>query len=98
MAVGDIVLNANVATVEVDATPHKITLDGAACSIVNVGDYPVYISQNSSGNLHRDGLQHNGEIELLPNDSIPLPADAKFIRHQCPDGVTSKLWYVPAAG
>ena len=97
MAAGDIALNAMIATVECDEVARKITLDGAACSLVNIGVSPVYITKEVTA-LHRDGLQHDGEIELLPDDSIPLPADAAFVRHQCAAGLSTKLWYIPSAG
>jgi hypothetical protein len=100
MAAADITLGKKIATVECDDNVHKITIRGAGASLVNVGASPVFISMvaEEGGDLSRDGLQHDGEIELAANDSIPLPADASFVRHQCAVGRTSKLWYVPRAG
>lgn len=98
MAAADMTVNAKIATIECEATPHKITIDSAGGSICNVGSYPVFVSQTTGGDLFRDGLQHDGEIELAPGDSISLPADARFFRHQCAAGQTSKLWFIPALG
>ena len=98
MASADIALNANVATVECDDTVHRITLDGANCNLVNVGAQSIFLSMINDGALHRDGLQHDGEIQLDPNDSVPFPAEASFVRHQCAAGQVSKLWYVPRSG
>ena len=98
MAAADIILNDKVATVECDDTARKITINSAGASLVNVGSFPVFLSMVDGGDLARDGLQHDGEIELGPNDSIPVPAEASFIRHQCAATQTSKLWFIPRAG
>ncbi len=98
MAAGDITLNDKIATVECDATARRISIESAGASLVNVGANPVFLSMIDGGDLSRDGLQHDGEIELAPNDSIPLPAEASFVRHQCAAAQTSKLWFIPRAG
>lgn len=98
MAAADITLNDKIATVESDATARTITIESAGASLVNVGTEKVYISMNPDGDLGRDGLQRDGEIALDPNDSIPIPIEASFVRHQCADGTTSKLWFIPRAG
>ncbi len=98
MAAGDITLNNKIATVECDDTARKITIESAGANIVNVGANPVFLSMVDGGDLARDGLQRDGEIELAPNDSIPVPVEAAFIRHQCAVAQTSKLWFIPRAG
>lgn len=98
MAAADITLNDKIATVESDATARKITIESAGATLVNVGTEKVYISMNPDSALSRDGLQHDGEIEMAQNDSVPIPIEASFVRHQCPDGLTSKLWFIPRAG
>ena len=98
MAAGDITLNAKIATVECDSTARRITIASAGASLVNVGSNPVFLSMVDGGDLSRDGLQHDGEIELDPNDSVPLPAEASFVRHQCAATQTSKMWFIPRAG
>jgi len=98
MAAGDIALNDKIATVECDDTARRITIASAGASLVNVGSNPVFLSMVDGGDLSRDGLQHDGEIELAPNDSVPIPAEASFIRHQCASSLTSKLWFIPRAG
>jgi hypothetical protein len=100
MAAADITANAKIATIEVDDTEHTITVESAGGSLVNVGSNPVFISMNSKqdGALARDGLQHDGEIQLDPNDSIPLPAETSSLREQCAATKTSKLWWIPKAG
>lgn len=98
MAVGDISLNNKIATVECDDAVHKIAIESAGANIVNVGANPVFLSMVDGEALHRDGLQHDGEIELAPNDSIPVPVEAAFMRHQCAAGQTTKLWFIPRAG
>ena len=98
MAAGDISLNSKIATVECDDTPHKITIGSAGASVVNVGLLPVFLSMVDGGDLARDGDQRDGEIELGANDSIPIPVEAAFIRHQCSTGKSTKLWFIPRAG
>lgn len=98
MAAGDITVNDKLATIECDVTARKVKIESAGSSIVNVGTAKVFISMLDGEDLHRDGLQHDGEIQLDPNDSIPLPRDASFFRHQCATGQTTKLWYIPRAG
>jgi hypothetical protein len=48
--------------------------------------------------LVRDGAQHDDEIWLDANDSIPIPAQASQIKNQCAAGTTTKLFYVPRLG
>lgn len=98
MAAADITLNAMFATVECDSTARRITIESAGASLVNVGSYSVFLTMVDGGDLSRDGLQHDGEIELAPNDSVPVPVEASFVRHQCLATQTSKLWFVPRAG
>jgi len=98
MAAADITLNSMIATVECDDTARRITIESAGASLVNIGSYPVFLSMVDGGDLARDGLQRDGEIELGPNDSVPIPAEAAFIRHQCTATQTSKLWFIPRAG
>ena len=98
MVAGNITLNDKIATVECDDTARRITIESAGASLVNVGARPVFLSMVDGGDLARDGLQKDGEIELAPNDSVPLPAEASFVRHQCATGQTSKLWFIPRAG
>ena len=97
MAAGDIGLNAMPATVECDATARRIGIAGSNVSLVNVGLEAVFLKFSDDGDLDRDGLQHDGEIRLGPDDSIPLPTGATFVRHQCAAGLTTKLWYMPGA-
>lgn len=98
MAVADITVNEKWATIECDDSPHRIVIDSTGASIVNVGAKSVFLSMLSGGDLERDGLQHNGEIQLDPNDSVPVPVDASFVRHQCLTAEITKLWFVPRAG
>lgn len=98
MAAADIALNDKIATVESDDTARRIDIGSAGASLVNVGSYPIFISMVDGGDLDRDGLQHDGEIQLDPNDSVPIPVEASFIRHQCAATQTSKLWFIPRAG
>lgn len=93
MAAGDITLGKKFATIESETTEHRITLDGAAGFLVNVGGNNVYLSMNSE-DFAADGLQHDGEIELGPDDSIPLPNLTSFVRHKTVSG-TSVLWFIP---
>ena len=99
MAADDITVNAKIATIECDATDHRITIDAAGGSLTNVGGSSVFLSMNNEGDdLNRDGLQHQGEVRLDPDDTIDLPADVLFIRNQCAAGQTSALWFVPRLG
>ena len=98
MAAGDITVNAKWATIEADATARKITVDSAGGNLVNVGGQAVFLSMTNSGDLQRDGLQNDGEIQINPDDSIPIPAEASFIRYQCAAGQTTTLWFIPRAG
>ncbi len=99
MAAADITVNAKIATIECDATSHKITIDAAGGSLTNVGGSSVFLSMNIEGtDLSRDGLQHDGEIRLDPNDTVAIPADALFVRNQCAAGQTSALWFIPQLG
>ena len=97
MAAADLDLNAMPATVECDATEHRINIAGSNVSLVNIGLEPVYLKFSDDGDLDRDGLQHDGEIKLDPDDSIPVPSGATFVRHQCGAGTETKLWYMPSA-
>ena len=97
MAAADIVLNAKIATIECDDAVHNIKIEGAGCNLVNVGTQSVFLSMTGA-KLARDGLQNDGEIKLDPNDSIPLPADASDVWHQCAATESTKLWFVPRAG
>lgn len=99
MAAGDITLDALWATIECDDTERVITLSGAGGSFVNVGPNPVYLSLNPAQvAIAADGLQHDGEIELSPSDSVPLPANPTMVRHKCGTALTTKLWFIPRAG
>ncbi len=97
MAAADIDLNAMPATVECDATEHRVVILGSNVSLVNVGLEAVFLKFSDDGELARDGLQHDDEIRLGPDDSIPLPTGATFVRHQCAAGLETKLWYMPGA-
>ena len=98
MATADIVVNSMWATIECDDMEHKIDVEGIGGALVNVGTQPVFLSMEGSGNLHRDGLQHDGEIKLETGDTVPLPAEGVKIRQQCAAGQTTLLWYCPKAG
>ena len=98
MAAANIDLNALPSTVECSATEFRINLLGPSCSLVNVGVEPIFLKFDASGDIARDGLQHDGEIQVAPNDSVPLAKSVTFVRHQCAAGKVSKLWYVPHEG
>ena len=98
MAAANVDLNALPSTVECDATEHRIGLLGLSCSLVNVGLESVYLKFDEEGDIDADGLQHNGELQLGPNDTLPVAAGLTFVRHQCGAGKATKLWYVPSAG
>lgn len=98
MAAADITVNQKWATIEVDDTARKITVESAGGNIVNVGSQSVFLSMSTEGDLARDGLQNDGEIELAPDDSVPVPADASGVRFQCAASQVSKLWFIPRAG
>ena len=97
MAAADVDLNAMPATVECESTEHRIVILGSNVSLVNVGLEAVFLKFSDDGDLDRDGLQHDGEIKLDPDDSVPLPSGATFVRHQCAAGQVTKLWYIPSA-
>ena len=99
MASGPITVDARWATIECDAAKNDVTISNTRASIANVGDQNVFISVNKpAGDLFRDGLQHAGEVELEPGDSIPLPAGLTKFQHQCLAAQTTKLWYLPDVG
>ena len=99
MAAGPIAVDHRWATIECDATKNEVTIQVARATIANVGDQNVFISLNNpAGDLFRDGLQHVGEVELEPGDSIPLPASLPKFQHQCLAAQTTKLWYLPSIG
>lgn len=97
MAAADITLNAMPATIECTDAEFKITINGSNVSLVNIGLQSVFLKFSNDGDLDRDGLQHDGEIELGPDDSIPLPTGATLVRHQCASGQATKMWYMPGA-
>ena len=97
MAAGDIAVNSNWATIESDDTLRKITCTGVGGSLVNFGTARIFLGM-AVDSLARDGLQHDGEIYLDGGDSIPVPAEAHIILHQCGAGSTSTLVYVPRLG
>lgn len=97
MAAADIAVNSKWATIECDATAHKIEVGGVGGSLTNIGDARVYLGMGIDS-LAKDDAQHDGEIWLDPNDSIPIPAQASPILHQCASGSTTKLWYIPKMG
>jgi len=98
MAAGDLTVNSKWATVECDDTVHTLTVEGVGGALTNIGSQKVYLSMEGSGALHRDGLQHDGEIELDSGDTVPVPAEGVKIRHQCLASGATKLWYTPKAG
>lgn len=98
MAAGDLTVNEKWATIEADATARKLTVESSGGSLVNVGGQAVFLSMNSSNDLQKDGLQIDGEIQINPDDSIPLPAETSFVRYQCAAGQSTKLWFIPRAG
>ena len=97
MAAGNIDLHAMPSTVECTDAEFRITILGANVSLVNIGLQAVYLKFSDNGDLDRDGLQHDGEVKLDPDDSIPLPTGATFVRHQCASGQVTKMWYMPGA-
>jgi hypothetical protein len=94
MAAGDITVNARWATIECDDTMRTITIGGQGGSLVNIGTARVYLGMDVES-LARDDAQHDGEIYLDAGDSIPIPAQASFVKHQCATSATTKLWYIP---
>ena len=97
MTAANITLNALPSTVECSDTEFRITVKGANCNLMNVGTEAVFLKFSDDGALDRDGDQHDGEIQLDPNDSIPLPSGATFVRHQCAAGKVTKMQYFPGA-
>lgn len=95
MAAADETVGAIPSTIEADGAVHKLTITAARASLANVGDFDVFLQFDSSGVLSRDGLQHVGEIQLEPGDSIPLPENTKFLETQCKVGETTSMWYLP---
>jgi len=98
MAAGNLTVNSKWATIECDDAVHTLTVEGVNGALTNIGTQKVFLSMNSDGALHRDGLQHDGELELDFGDTVPVPAEGVRIRHQCLSGGTTKLWYTPKAG
>lgn len=98
MPAGNITLKDKWATIECDDTEHTITLQGAGGYLVNIGSNPVFVSMNEKPTaVYADGAQHEGELELGPSDSVPLPANPALIRHICGAGLVTKLWFIPLA-
>ena len=79
MASADITVNQNWATIEVDTTPRKMTVQGVAGSLVNVGSGRIYLGMGIDA-LAMDDAQHDGEIFIDASDSIPVPAQATATR------------------
>lgn len=96
MAAADITLNAKWATIESDTDPHRINLNGVGGSITNIGATRVYLGIGVDS-LEKDDLQHDGEIYLDQNDSVPVPANSSPIIHATAAG-TTKLWFIPRMG
>jgi len=97
MAAADITVNQKWATIECDDSVHRVTVAGVGGSLTNIGDARVYLGMGIDA-LARDDAQHDGEIWLDPNDSIPVPAQASPILHQCAASSSTKLWYIPKMG
>ncbi len=82
------------ATIESADVPNRVKVQGVPGNIVNIGEKSVFVSTNGK-NLARDGLQREGEVELQPGDTMPVPPEAKTFHHQTLDTEVGKLWYVP---
>ncbi len=96
MAAADITVAGKFATIEMDATKREITITNANGVLVNVGANTGFISMNrNAADLFRDGLQHVGEVQLEPGDSIALPGGTPFIEEQCLAAQTTTLWWIP---
>ncbi len=97
MAAADIDLTTRFATIECDSTKHEIRItDAPKASLTNLGPSNVFIRDRiEAGDLARDGAQREGEIELEPGDSVPLPDGSSKLEQQCLAAQTSKLWYIP---
>jgi len=96
MAAGDITLNAAWATIECDTTVRRIITSGVGGSLTNIGITRVYLGIGLDA-LAKDDAQHDGEIYLDTNDSVPIPKNASPIIHQTAAG-TTKLWFIPQMG
>ena len=97
MAAADITVNEKWATIEVDDTVHVVTVQGVGGSFTNIGSARVFLGMDKDA-LDRDGLQHNDEVYLDANDSIPISAQATLVKVQCAASASSKLWYIPRMG
>ncbi len=92
----DIIVNDQWATIICSDVKLEITLQDARGALTNYGSETVYLSMlKPAGALNRDGVQRNGEIELLSNSAMPIPPGTKRVQAQCAAGLTTKLWYVP---
>lgn len=96
MAAADITVNENWATIEVDATRHKITVQGVRGSLVNVGAARIYLGMGVD-DLAKDDAQHDGEIFIDASDSIPVPAQANPIMFATASGAGLML-FIPDMG
>jgi hypothetical protein len=83
MAAADITVNENWATIECDTTKRVITNEGVGGSLVNIGTTRVYLGMGID-TLAKTDAQRDGEIYLDQNDSIPVPAQAR--------------WFIPKIG
>ena len=96
MAAGEITVGNKWATIESASSVNKIIIDKASGSLVNAGDVAVFVSMNAEGTVHADGLQHDGEVQLDPGDTIPLPRLTSVVYHKTA-GAAGKLWYAPVS-
>ena len=96
MAAADITVNNQWATIECDDVARLIVSKDARGSLTNYGDESVFLSMlGPAGSLNRDGIQRDGEIELVAGGAIPLPPNTTKVHFQCAAGLTTKLWYIP---
>ena len=98
MAATDITVNEQWATIEIDDTGHKVTINSPRGSFLNVGANTVYASSLPDGALVKDGLQRVGEVPIEPGDSVPIPGGIPFVQVACAAGKTGKLIFVPEIG
>ncbi len=87
-----------IATVECDENKFELESDQPRFALANKGDFNVYIGMvYDAGDLQRDGLRVDGEIELEPGDSITVPEGTNKVEFQCKAGEATVMWYIPVA-
>lgn len=96
MAAGNVSLVDRIATVECDANKFKLESNQPSFFLTNKGPNNVYLGMTfGAGDLQRDGLGVDGEVELEPGDGIPIPQGTTKVEFQCKAAEMAVMWYNP---